>query len=252
VSRVKDDSLRAPFTALEGTTLGEDLPVGEDLAKRIEGLVASGQLAPGSRLPSERDLADMLCVSRLSVSQAIRILVVRGVAESRRGSGTYVTSRALGSPSVPVDVNAGSVDQLAEFRLWLETTGVVQAAMRATAEEVREAESALATIRETAGDVLSWMSADTRFHATLVRSAHNPYLSSVYENVHSSFINRELRRWVRSGEVPGWLAASEGPALYALHEPLLDAVRGHDPEMARIAVMRHHLVMARNLAESSD
>jgi GntR family transcriptional repressor for pyruvate dehydrogenase complex len=250
VSRVKDDSLRVPFEALVGAAIGEDLPVGEDLAKRIERLVASGQLAPGSRLPSERDLADMLCISRLSVSQAIRILVVRGVAESRRGSGTYVTSR--GSLTVSLDVNAGSVDQLAEFRLWLETTGVVQAAMRATAEEVSEAESALAAIGESAGDVLSWMSADTRFHATLVRSAHNPYLSSVYDNVHTSVINRELRRWVRSGEVPAWLRASEGPALYALHEPLLDAVRGRDPDTARIAVMRHHLVMARNLAASSD
>jgi GntR family transcriptional repressor for pyruvate dehydrogenase complex len=252
VSRVKDDSLRAPFTALVGATLGEDLPVGEDLARRVEGLVASGQLAPGSRLPSERDLADMLRVSRLSVSQAIRILVVRGMAESRRGSGTYVTSRAFGSPSVPVDVNAGSVDELAEFRLWLETTGVVQAAMRATDGEVDEAESALAATRDSAGDVLSWMSADTRFHATLVRSAHNPYLSSVYENVHTAVINRELRRWVRSGQVPAWLGASEGPALFALHESLLDAVRGRDPDTARIAVMRHHLVMARNLAGSSD
>jgi GntR family transcriptional repressor for pyruvate dehydrogenase complex len=151
-----------------------------------------------------------------------------------------------------VDVDAGSIDQLAEFRLWLETTGVVQAAMRATAEEIGEAESALATLRESAGDVLSWMSADTRFHATLVRSAHNPYLSSVYENVHTSVINREVRRWVRSGEVPAWLGASEGPALYALHEPLLDAVRGRDPDTARIAVMRHHLVMTANLAASSD
>jgi GntR family transcriptional repressor for pyruvate dehydrogenase complex len=252
LSRIKDDSLRAPFKALVGAAIGEDLPLGEDLAKRVEGLVASGKLAPGSRLPSERDFADMLSVSRLSVSQAIRILVVRGVAESRRGSGTYVTSRALESLSVPVDVDAGSIDQLAEFRLWLETTGVVQAAMRATAEEIGEAESALATLRESAGDVLSWMSADTRFHATLVRSAHNPYLSSVYENVHTSVINREVRRWVRSGEVPAWLGASEGPALYALHEPLLDAVRGRDPDTARIAVMRHHLVMTANLAASSD
>src|SRR5579859_1820543 len=59
----------------------------EDLAAQIQQLITAKELADGARLPSERDLVRMLCSSRPTVSQAIRILVVRGLVESRRGSG---------------------------------------------------------------------------------------------------------------------------------------------------------------------
>jgi GntR family transcriptional repressor for pyruvate dehydrogenase complex len=252
VTRTKDDTLRAPIEGIVGDALGRGLPTGEDLANRLEELIVSGRLTPGSRLLSERDLADMLSVSRPMVSQAIRILVVRGLIESRRGSGSYVTSRPTGGSKLLLDLNVVSIPQLNELRLWLETTGIVNATERATAAEIATGEKALARLRDSAGDTASWMSANTRFHATLVGAAHNAHLATVYESVHTALINHEYQRWIASGDVPAWLHASEAEALDALHEPILRAVQNRDTDAAREAVLRHHLVMAQHLAESGN
>ena len=52
------------------------------------------------------------------------------------------------------------------------------------------------------------------------------------------------------GTVPAWLQESEAEALNALHEPILDAVRSGDTAMGVRAVLRHHEVMAKHLADS--
>ena len=248
MTRTKDDSLSAPFAQIVADTIGDDLPAGEDLARRIGDLIASGALAGGARLPSERNLAEMLSVSRPTISQAIRILVVRGLVESRRGSGSYVVPRAADASRLILDLNSGDVSRMAEFRLWLETTGVVEAVGRATPAEVVHGERALARLRDNAGDTASWMSADTLFHATLVDAAHNPYLSTVYRSVHTAVIDCEYQQWMASGEVPSWLHASEAAAMHTLHEAILRAIKERDRRAARRAVLRHHNAMTTHLA----
>jgi GntR family transcriptional repressor for pyruvate dehydrogenase complex len=233
-------------------TIGDHAPAGEDLAARIGELIGVGTLAAGSRLPSERDLAEMLGVSRPIVSQAVRILVVRGLVESRRGSGTYVMSGPAEASRLILDLNDRDVAQMAEFRLWLETTGLVQAVDRATPDEVVRGEDALERLKQSAGDTASWMSADTLFHATLVDAAHNPYLSAVYRSVHIAVINCEYQGWMSSGEVPSWLHESEAAALHALHEPILQAIKHRDARAARRAVVRHHNAMSRHLAAAGS
>ena len=105
-------------------------------------------------------------------------------------------------------------------------------------------------LRGNAGNVAAWVSADTRFHATLVRASQNPYLSSIFESVHATLINYQYQEWIELGTVPAWLQKSEAEALNALHEPILDAVRSGDTAMGVRAVLRHHEVMAKHLADS--
>lgn len=225
-----------------------------ELASRIQQLIISQDLAEGSRLPSERDLSEMLSTSRPTISQAIRILVVQGLVESRRGSGAYVRRHPEDTFSASVDLmldlNHDSVRHLADLRLWLETTGITEAIENAGEDEIAASAEALEQLRDSAGDIASWMSADTRFHATIVSAAHNPYLSSIYERVHNALINYEYRAWIARGVVPKWLRASEVGALNSLHEPILRALVERDPEAGRIAVLHHHYVMAQHLAAS--
>lgn len=248
MARRKDDSLGVPIAKIIDDTIGDNAPAGEDLARRIEELILSGALPGGARLPSERDLAEMLSVSRPTVSQAIRILVVGGLIEARRGSGSYVVPRPAEASRLILDLEQGNVPQMAEFRLWLETTGLVQAVDRATAAEVAQGENALERLRDSAGDTASWMSADTLFHATLVDAAHNSYLSAVYRSVHTAVINREYQHWIASGAVPAWLHESEAATMHALHEPILRAVKNRDVRAARRAVLHHHNAMSKHLA----
>jgi GntR family transcriptional regulator, transcriptional repressor for pyruvate dehydrogenase complex len=226
----------------------------EDLAAQIQQLITAKDLPEGARLPSERDLVSILCASRPTVSQAIRILVVRGLVESRRGSGAYVTRRPEAELATTVglmlDLDQKSVRHLSELRLWLETNGIERAIERGTPDEIAAGEAALRQLRSSAGNVAAWVSADTLFHSTLVRASQNPYLASIFESVHVTLINYEYQAWIEMGTVPAWLQKSEAEALNALHEPILDAVRSGDTAMGVRAVLRHHEVMAQHLADS--
>jgi GntR family transcriptional regulator, transcriptional repressor for pyruvate dehydrogenase complex len=227
----------------------------QEIAGQIERLIVSQGLPEGVRLPSERDLAQLTGASRPTVSQAIRILIVKGLVESRRGSGAYVrrkpeTSLAA-TVSLMLSLNQQSVAHLNDLRLWLESDGITQAIRRAAPVEVDAGEAALRQLAASAGNTSAWISADTIFHATLVRASHNPYLASIYESVHETLINYEYRNWIDSGTVPDWLRPAEAAGLTALHEPILAAVRDRDEEAGKLAVVRHHRVMAQHLAQVS-
>jgi DNA-binding transcriptional regulator YhcF (GntR family) len=71
-----------------------DVPVYRQLADRIVALVKTGELAPGTRLPGERELAAELGTARGTVQKALSELLRLGVVESVHGSGTYVSDRA--------------------------------------------------------------------------------------------------------------------------------------------------------------
>ncbi|MFD5555128.1 FadR/GntR family transcriptional regulator [Streptomyces sp. NPDC127068] len=246
---VPDDS---PWHALRGAAQDRQEGVAEEVAARIQRLILARELPDGARLPSERDLAALVSTSRPTVSQAIRILVVKGLVESRRGSGAYVRLRPettlATSMNLMLDVDPESVDQLAELRLALETAGIVRAVERATPDELAEGEVALHRLASSAGDTASWMSADAYFHSTLIGASHNAYLTSMFASVHGALIDYEYRAWIDGGTVPSWLEADQAAALTAVHEPILRAVRTRDVELAVYAVRHHHEVMARHLA----
>ena len=225
-----------------------------EIAARVEQLIVTAGLPQGTRLPSERDLAELASASRPTISQAIRILVVKGLVESRRGSGAYVRrkpeSSLAATVSLMLNLNRESVAHLNDLRLWLEGDGITQAIKHGTPAEVAAGEAALRRLAGSAGNTSAWISADALFHATLVRASHNPYLASIYESVHEALINYEYRDWIDGGTVPGWLRPGEAAALTALHEPILAAVRDRDEEAGRAAVLRHHHVMAQHLASA--
>ena len=65
------------------------------LQEGLRGAILRGEFAPGEALPSERDLADALGLSRMTVRRALELLVGQKLAERRQGSGTYVLPRRL-------------------------------------------------------------------------------------------------------------------------------------------------------------
>ena len=226
----------------------------EEIARQIQNVIIDHELPEGRRLPSERELAELLFTSRPTVSQAMRILIVRGLVESRRGSGSYVQRRPeaslASSMDLMLDVEQESVVHLADLRLWLEDAGVREATYERTSTDVQRADEALERLRLSAGSTASWLSADAHFHSTLVRASHNPYLASIFEGVHTSLMNYEYRQWVASGTVPTWLGRRHATALTALHEPILVAVRERDADAGRLAVLHHHRAMEEHLAQS--
>ena len=226
----------------------------DDLADQIRRLIVSEDISEGSRLPSERDLAERFGASRPTVSQALRSLSLMGLVEIRRGSGAYVLRRpeamVTASVSLMLDLDEKSVTQLMQLRLWLETLGVQQAASRVPALSQSEAGAvlqALDRLPAAAGAASEWIAEDTVFHATVVRSAGNPYLAAMYESVHTSILSFEYRQWVETESVPAWLRNMTPERQVELHEPIARAVIQRDPEAATEAVLVHHEVMLDHL-----
>jgi GntR family transcriptional regulator, transcriptional repressor for pyruvate dehydrogenase complex len=227
----------------------------DSVAEQIRNLIISEQIAEGSRLPPERELAERFAASRPTVSQALRSLSLMGLVEIRHGSGAYVVRRpetmVTASVNLMLDLDTQSAGHLLELRLWLENIGVHEAAAREPVlggAEIEAIETALHRLREAAGTTSELIAADTVFHATVVRSAGNPYLTAIYESVHSAVLSYQLKGWVDSESVPPWLLGAGPQQQWALHEPIARAVIGRDTEAAHAAVLEHHRVMAEHLA----
>jgi GntR family transcriptional regulator len=73
---------------------GSELPIYRQLMRQITDAVAGGRLRPGDQLPSQRDLAERLVISPLTVKKAYDELEREGLIQTRRGRGTFVTSGA--------------------------------------------------------------------------------------------------------------------------------------------------------------
>jgi GntR family transcriptional repressor for pyruvate dehydrogenase complex len=230
--------------------------VSDEVAEQIRRLIVTEQLAEGARLPAERDLADRFGVSRPMVSQALRMLALMGLVDIRRGSGVYVLRRpqdmVTASVSLLLDMH-GSVGELAQLRLWLETLGVTQAAVRQEPdrqEPVWQGRTSIAAaldrLAAATASAPAWIAADTLFHAAAVRAGGNTYLTAVYEGVHAAVLAHEYEHWVRTETEPAWLAAPG--ALLGLHQAIYDAIAAGDAQAARLSVLRHHEVMLAHLA----
>ena len=99
----------------------------EDVADRLAADIRAGRLAPGERLPSERDLARRLEVGRASVREAIAALQVAGMIETRPGSGSFV---AAGAAERSRETHDSSPSDLLEARALLEPAVARLAAQR--------------------------------------------------------------------------------------------------------------------------
>jgi GntR family transcriptional repressor for pyruvate dehydrogenase complex len=229
--------------------------VSDQVAEQIRLLITRERLARGQRLPPERDLAARFGVSRPMVSQALRMLSLMGLVEIRQGSGAYVLRRpeamVTASVGLMLDLDRGSLADLAELRLWLETLGVAHAAQRESPVPpggVGGLAGALARLATATGSASAWIAADTVFHAEAVRAGGNAYLAAVFEGVHTAVLSREYGEWVRTDEVPDWLAPQRAGGLLGLHRDIYEAVAAGDADAARAAVLRHHEVMLEHLA----
>lgn len=150
--------------------------VAEQLIKKI----ADGKLAPGSRLPSQRDLARMLGVGRSSVREAINALVVMGYLEPMQGKGTFIRDvLPVADPGIEklnAAFSASSIFDLMEARELLECRSAALAAERADASQIRNLKAVMQQVAATEKEYAIFLDADIRFHAAVAESAGNVVL----------------------------------------------------------------------------
>jgi GntR family transcriptional repressor for pyruvate dehydrogenase complex len=213
----------------------------EQILERLEPLIRAGALRQGTRLASERELACALHVSRNTLREAIRVLITRGLLESRPGHGTFVTEsstdRIALSFAAALVREPPNVLDIMEFRRALEPAVASSAAMRATAGEIATMQ---AIVEQQASKVRAAESAveeDAQFHNALAAATRNPVFVRVVDQCLD--LIRATRRQALQTKTRG-ARSLEG------HRRILQAIRRHDPEAARDA-MQAHLVDVEHL-----
>jgi GntR family transcriptional regulator, hexuronate regulon transcriptional repressor len=205
----------------------------QQVASAIMASITSGKYKLGERLPSERDLAAAFKVSRPTIREAMISLEIRGLAESRHGSGIYVTDQ-LPPHEGGADLDIGAFE-LTEARRLFEGEAAALAATTIGDDRLEELERIVAEmVDENARNQQDW-TADRQFHIAIARATRNTAIATVIENLldmrhKSRLCVYMLERARRVGVQP---RVSE-------HRRILDALRKHDPKAARNA-MRDHL-----------
>lgn len=210
------------------------------IANQIKEKIQNGLYRPGERLPSERELADMLTVSRPSVREALIALEIEGFVDVRVGTGVFVTRpneglriAALQSAKTTVVPNLGDVGayDLLEARMILEPACAELAAKNATPAQLVAMEAAVLAL-PTSGQPSRH---NDTFHLTIAEASGNVALAStllhLWKLSESSAIFNKLNQHFVVGEV--WEIA------HLEHVSLLTAIQKRKPLSARRAMLAH-------------
>ena len=205
----------------------------EGVAKQIERLILK-KLQPGDKLPSERELAESLGVSRSSIRDAIRSLELMGMVEPRQGAGTIVCETSPDSLVNPL-ANAlkrkeDLIGELFDFRKMLEPQLAARAATRASPDAISEMEVILERQEEKLHRGESGVVEDSEFHYAIALAAGNSVVLKVLDTLMD--LLRDSRE--RSLQVQGRPQKS-----LAGHQRILRAIKRRDARAAKVAMRRH-------------
>jgi DNA-binding FadR family transcriptional regulator len=200
----------------------------EDVADRLAVDIRAGRLAPGERLPSERDLARRLEVGRASVREAIAALQVAGMIETRPGSGSFVAANAAERSR---EAHDSSPSDLLEARALLEPAVARLAALRGGPDG--ETEALLATMEDASGDV--WNDCDRRFHQRIAALTGNPVLAGLADHI-ATVMDEPLWQRLRDDSiaVPGRTTIH-----LAEHRMIYEAIAEGDADAAELYAAQH-------------
>lgn len=212
--------------------------ISEDVIEQIKALVRDSHYKPGSRLPSERDLAQQFGVSRPSIRHALSTLARMGVLETRQGSGTLVSDTSANILKAPFEllllIDQPTVYDLYEIRELLEVHLAGRAAERRTEDDLLALEHALKGMRETIYDETHMRDHNVDFHQAIAEAAHNPVSKRIIRCLHDGI------RACTEAAAPGvrdWYVS------YEIHEQIYEAIRRQNATDARRA-MTVHMAMA--------
>jgi GntR family hexuronate regulon transcriptional repressor len=218
----------------------------QQVAATIERAIEQGQYQAGQRLASERDLAEDLGVSRPTVRRAVIALEMRGLLESRQGSGIYVRRRTVAAPPPSREFDIGAFDQ-AEARRLFEGEVAALAATLITDEELAYLESLVVEMNNEKATKEQSELADRQFHSTIARATRNSAVVRVIESTWDLRYKSPLCMQMldRAREVRRRPLRDE-------HQEIIESLRTRDPKAARAAMQAHLGGLMENLLITAE
>jgi GntR family transcriptional regulator, transcriptional repressor for pyruvate dehydrogenase complex len=204
----------------------------ELVVDQLRGAIHMGTYAPGEKLPTERELAQRLQVSRLSVREAIRVLEVEGYVETRRDAtgGIIVLDRGIEEQRIGPYIREmlPRMIEIFEFRGAIEPEAARLAASRRTDEHLARLQDANDQIDRSL-ETQRFRLADSQFHLGITDAAQNSWMREAVERARSAV-------WIPADPLYDHVFRTAT----AHHGQILEAIRARDGDAAA-RLMREHL-----------
>ncbi|MDN0084770.1 FCD domain-containing protein [Crenobacter sp. SG2305] len=206
--------------------------LGDVAARSILDAIKQGTWLPGDMLPSQRDLADQLGISRPPLREAISVLVALGFLRSHPGKGVFVVSTDPQGEVASAAVPQARPEDVFQLRLALEPFVVGLVAQSIDAEELMQLRLTVLDMREAldANDTSAAVEADILFHRQLVGFSRNPVFKQVMEQASEAIGHARDIMLARPQEMRAALSEKE---------TILRAIKAHDSAAASAAMQQH-------------
>jgi GntR family transcriptional repressor for pyruvate dehydrogenase complex len=220
------------------------------VVEHIHELLASGQLKPGDKLPSERELAEMMNVSRPTIREAFKILSAMNLLNIRQGHGVFVADQSarLDNLASLLFLQTDTIYELFEVRKMIETESAAKAAKRGTSDFLDQ-------IYDTTQDCYNKViiqqqfqtkeerdkflsESDQQFHLAVAEAAGNEVVMRVMTNLID--LLRESR--MQSMKIPGRVEQS-----LKEHMLIAEAIKDRNAKLARSRMFEHLSSVERTL-----
>lgn len=228
--------------------------ISQQIVVQLYQMIKRGQLQPGDRLPSERDLSERLQVSRASLREALRALEIAGIVSSKHGGGTFIREAGdegmLSPLALVLDASTDLVGDLWEVRSIVEPAIAFRAALRAQPDDIATMESIVAQQElflqhDMPND--AWLESDRSFHVAVARASRNEVSIRVIGLINE--LLQESRRHFGT-------QSERRQHAYIWHRNILAHIRASQPHQAKAAMLDHlrevEEVIVGGLIEPSD
>lgn len=196
--------------------------------------IRNGQFAAGQLLPSERELAKQLGVSRSSIREALIALEITGWVEIRTGNGVYVNDPRPEAPSAVLPEDEFSLRAFIQARQVYEAMMAELAAVHATDEQRAALQEITRDLSRLHINDAQFLNEDKRFHLLVSEMSGNEVLQDMMEYLWNK---RQSSRFVRLETL---YADSDFPrTMNQDHADIADAIIARDPARARTSMERH-------------
>ena len=209
------------------------------LAGLLREKILRGELPEGADLPTERDLGEQTGVSRATVREALRILDIEGLIDTRvgRNGGSFVARPT--SATIERSVGIFIRGQRIRFEAVLETRSAIEpssarfAALHRTDDDLAELEGCHRTLEQaaSAGNIAAYVHANLDWHVQVVRASHNELLIA--------FISAVAQPVYEASDVEGFNSPEVRQAVIRAHRSVMDAIRKRDGDAAERRMARH-------------
>ena len=224
--------------------------VADRVAQELLHLIASGDLAPGERLPGERQLAGMMSVSRVSVRAALQQLKTQGFVSAVQGGGTRVIAASNEGHSALTElirVNRHNLYDLAEIRANLEVWAARRAAERGTREQIAEIVRHYQLMAQPGRALRHKAADDLNFHMSVAKASG----STVYMHL-MGVLSGILEEMFAYHRYRLQIGPQYDRLLLAQHRAVADAIQARDGEAAARAMTEHLDTVLSSYAEDQD